>query len=72
MEMFLDLVRKMVKGHVGLDPHIKEVIDELEDDNLRNRMDNFRDRALTAKDNLTQFGKFTSLEDIFPDSWIPP
>jgi hypothetical protein len=49
VEMLLDLVRKMVKGHGGLDPHINEVIDELEDDNLRNRMDNIlRDQVLGA------------------------
>jgi hypothetical protein len=49
VDLLLDLVRKMVKGHGGLDPHINGVIDELEDDNLRNRMDNnLRDQALDA------------------------
>jgi hypothetical protein len=49
VEMLLDLVEKMVEGHRGLNPHINEVIEELEDDDLRNRMDNsLRDRALDA------------------------
>ena len=49
VEMLLDLVEKMVEGHGGLNPHINEVIRELEDDNLRNRMDNsLRDQALVA------------------------
>ena len=49
VEMLLDLVGKMVKGHGGLNSHINEVIDELEDDTLRNRMDNtLRDEALDA------------------------
>jgi hypothetical protein len=49
VEMLLDLVEKMVEGHGGLNPHINEVIEELEDDDLRNRMDNrLRDRALDA------------------------
>jgi hypothetical protein len=47
VEMLLDLVEKMVEGHRGLNPHINEVIEELEDENLWNRMDNsLRDRAL--------------------------
>ncbi|KAI0276110.1 hypothetical protein BGY98DRAFT_1098383 [Russula aff. rugulosa BPL654] len=49
VEMLLDLVGKMVKGHASLNSHINEVINELEDDNLRNRMDNtLRDEALYA------------------------
>ena len=40
VEMLLDLVGKMVKGHRDINPHIAEVIEELEDENLRNRMDN--------------------------------
>ena len=49
VQMLLDLVGKMVEGHEGLDPLINEVIDELEDDDLRNRMDNnLRDQALDA------------------------
>ena len=49
VEMLLDLVGKMVEGHGGLNPYINEVIEELEDDNLRNRMDNsLRDQALVA------------------------
>jgi hypothetical protein len=45
--MLLDLVGKMVEGHGDSQPHINEVIQELEDDNLWNRMDiNLRDRAL--------------------------
>jgi hypothetical protein len=49
VEMLLVLVAKMVEGHGGLNPHINEVIEELEDDNPRNRMDNgLRDQALVA------------------------
>ena len=49
VEMLLDLVGKMVKGHMGLKRHINEVIEELEDEDLRNRMDNsLRDKALDA------------------------
>ena len=47
--MLLDLVGKMVEGHEGLNSHINEVIEELEDAYLRNPMDsNFRDQALEA------------------------
>jgi hypothetical protein len=49
VEMLLDLVEKMVEGHGGLNPHINEVIEELENDNIWIRMDNnLRDRALIA------------------------
>ena len=49
VKMLLDLVGKIVEGHQGLDPFIDEVIEELEDDDLRNRMDNnLRDQALDA------------------------
>jgi hypothetical protein len=49
VKMLLDLVEKMVEGHEGLNPHINEVIRELEDDDLRHRMDNIlRDQALDA------------------------
>ena len=49
VEMLLDLVGKVVAGHGGLNPLINEIIEELEDDNLRNRMDNtLRDQALVA------------------------
>jgi hypothetical protein len=49
VKMLLDLVEKMVEGHGGLNPHINEVIRELEDDDLRHRMDNnLRDQALDA------------------------
>jgi hypothetical protein len=49
VEMLLDLVGKIVAGHGGLNPHINEVMRELKDDNLRNRMDNsLRDQALDA------------------------
>src|SRR6267154_3285861 len=45
----LDLMGKMVEGRGSLNPHIDEVIEELEDDNLRNRMDNnLRDQDLVA------------------------
>ena len=51
VEMLLDLVKRMVEGHGGSLPHINEVIKELEDDDLRNRMDNsLRDDALDAID----------------------
>ena len=47
--MLLDLVEKMVEGHEGLNRLINEVIEELQDDNLRNRMDlSLRDQALDA------------------------
>lgn len=39
------------KGHGDLHPHINEVINELEDENLRNRIDNslrFRAEALAV------------------------
>ena len=39
----------MVEGQRGLDPYIDEVIDELEDETLRNRIDNsLRDQALVT------------------------
>ena len=51
VDMLLDLVQRMVEGHGGSHDHINEVIKELEDDNLRNRMDNsLRDEALDAID----------------------
>lgn len=47
--MLLDLVGNMVEGQRGLDPYIDEVIDELEDETLRNRIDNsLRDQALVT------------------------
>jgi hypothetical protein len=49
VEMLLDLVEKMVEGHEGSSPHINDVIRELEDDILRNRVDNnLRNKALIA------------------------
>jgi hypothetical protein len=50
VDMLLDLVEKMVEGHSrGPHPHIDDVILELEDDSLWNRMDNsLRDRALNV------------------------
>jgi hypothetical protein len=49
VEMLLDLVGKMVEGHGGLSPHINEVIEELEDENIRNRIHNeIWDKALIA------------------------
>jgi hypothetical protein len=49
VEMLLGLVGKMVEGHGGSNPFINKVIEELEDENLRNRMDNsLRDQALAA------------------------
>ena len=49
VEMLLNLVGKMVNGHEGKHRHINSVIQELQDDNLLNRMDNFlRQSALTT------------------------
>jgi len=49
VQMLLYLVGKMVEGHEGLHPHVNEVMDELEDDDLRNRIDNnLWDQALDA------------------------
>jgi hypothetical protein len=49
VDKLLTLVGDMVKGHGNSHPHINEVVQELEDDNLWNRMDNsLRDRALDA------------------------
>jgi hypothetical protein len=51
VDMLLDLVEKMVKGHGGEHSHIYEVIQELEDFNLWNRMDGrLRVKALRAID----------------------
>lgn len=45
--MVVDLVEKMVKRHGGKYPLINDIIQELEDDNLRNLMDNLlREKAL--------------------------
>ena len=70
VEMLLDLVGKMVKGHGGLNPLINEVIDELEDDNLRNRMDNsLRDQALDAiclPSDITPPSSSSHLQNILP------
>jgi hypothetical protein len=47
--MFLALVKKMVEGHRDPNPHINDAKQELEDDSLRDRMDNdLRDKALSA------------------------
>ena len=40
VDMLLDLVGKMVKGHRGKHSYINDIIRELEDDDLRNCMDN--------------------------------
>ena len=49
VDMLLDLVEKMVKGHESEHSHIYEVIQELEDFNLWNRMDGrLRVKALRA------------------------
>ena len=49
VDMLLKLVEKMVKECGGEHPHINDVIEELEDENLWNRMDgSLRDRALNA------------------------
>jgi hypothetical protein len=52
VDMLLDLVGKMVEGHGGLHAHINEIIRELEDDRMWNRMDSgLRDKALSAINN---------------------
>ena len=49
VEMLLELVDRMVKGHGGKHPHINDVIQELEDVSLSNRMNyNLREKALIA------------------------
>ena len=49
VDKLLELVGKMVRGHGGERPHVNYVIQELEDNDLLNRMDsNLRDRALIA------------------------
>ena len=49
VDMLLDLVEDMVEGHGGEHPHINDIIQELEDDDLWNRMDSrLRGRALNA------------------------
>jgi hypothetical protein len=46
VDLLLDLVGKMVKGHGGLHPHINDVMQELRDDEDGNRMDHdLRDKA---------------------------
>ena len=51
VNMLLDLVKRMVEGHGGSLPHINEIIKELKDADLRDRMDNnLRDDALYAID----------------------
>jgi hypothetical protein len=51
VDMLVDLVKRMVEGHGGLLLHIKDVIEELKDENSWNRMDHsLRDRALSAID----------------------
>ena len=46
VDLLLDLVGKMVKGHGGLHPHINDVMQELRDDEDGNRMDrDLRDMA---------------------------
>jgi hypothetical protein len=49
VDMLLDLVGKMVNGHGGEHSHINDVIQELKDENLLNRMDNrLREIALST------------------------
>ena len=49
LDMLLDLVKDMVKGHGGEHPHINDIIQELKDFNFWDRMDNsLRDKALRA------------------------
>jgi len=49
VKMLLELVGKMIEGHGDSHPHINEVVQELEDEDLRNRMDNnLRDQAMNA------------------------
>ena len=47
------VVKKLVKGHEALHPHVNEVIKELEDHNVRYRMDNsLQDQGLIVIDSL--------------------
>ena len=39
-DMLLELVKDMIEGHGGKHPHINDVIEELEDESLSNRMNN--------------------------------
>ena len=49
VEMLLDLVGRMVKGHGGLLLHVNDIIEELKDDTLWDRFNHgLRDRALSA------------------------
>jgi hypothetical protein len=49
VEMLLELVKDMIKGHGYKHPHINDVIQELEDKKLRNRMDgSLREKAWNA------------------------
>ena len=49
VEMLLELVGKMVKGHEGFCAHIDEIIQELEEANFRSHVDyDLRDKALNA------------------------
>ena len=70
VDMLLDLVGKMVKGHGGEYPHINDVIQELEDENLWNRMDNrLREEALRA---IGVHSPTTSYPPTQPSTFITP
>ena len=47
--MLLELVGKMIEGHEGFRAHIDDIIQELEEANLRSFVDNdLRDKALNV------------------------
>ena len=67
VDMLLDLVGKMVKGHGGNRPYINDIIRELEDDNLRNRMDkHLREEAMTAIGQSSKDPNFAHPDIVLP------
>ena len=49
VELLLELVGNIMKGHGGSQPHMNDIIQELEDDNFEHRMDNdLRYKVLSA------------------------
>ena len=49
VDMLLELVKNMIEGHGGEQPHVNDVIQDLEDDRFLDRMDSvLRDKALIA------------------------
>ena len=67
VDMLLELVGKMVKGHGGRHPHINDIIRELEDDNLRNRMDSqLREKAMSAIGQSSEDSNFAHPDIVLP------